>query len=89
MFQLERASDAARSREFLEIGLAPKIRRGTGNSILMRASYIANFEAARVLLEYGGDPRLTSDGRSDSACRRDFQRRFRDDASFDRKRRGR
>lgn len=61
MFQLARGGDAARLKEFLEIGLAPNIRDGKGNSLLMLASYNGNFDAARVLLEHGGDPQLAND----------------------------
>ncbi len=61
VFQLARAGDAERLKEFLEIGLAPNIRDGKGNSLLMLASYNGNFVAARVLLEHGGDPELAND----------------------------
>ncbi len=61
IFQLARAGDAGRLKEFLEIGLAPNIRDGKGNSLLMLASYNGNFQAARVLLEHGGDPELAND----------------------------
>ena len=42
VFQLARAGDAGRLKEFLEIGLAPNIRDGKGNSLLMLASYNCN-----------------------------------------------
>ena len=38
VFQLARAGDAERLKEFLEIGLAPNIRDGKGNSLLMLAN---------------------------------------------------
>jgi len=61
VFQLARVGDAARLKEFLAIGIAPNIRDGKGNSLLMLASYNGNHEAARVLLEHGGATALAND----------------------------
>ena len=61
MFQLARTGDAARLKEFLEMGLAPNIRDGKGNSLLMLASYNRNHETTRLLLRHGGDPELAND----------------------------
>ena len=89
VFQLARVGDAARLKEFLAIGIAPNIRDGKGNSLLMLASYNGNHEAARVLLEHGGDSRTRQRRGSDSACRRRFQGRHKDGAAFNRTRRRR
>jgi ankyrin repeat protein len=62
LFQIARVGDAAQLKGLFERGFnAPNIRDGKGNSLLMLASYNGNFEAARVLLEHGGDPQLAND----------------------------
>lgn len=61
LFQLVRTGDAQRLENLLEMGLAPNICDGKGNSLLMLASYNGNYETTRVLLERGGDPQLAND----------------------------
>ena len=62
LFQLARAGDTQRLREFFENGFrAANIRDGSGNSLLMLASYNGHLETARLLLERGGDPELGND----------------------------
>lgn len=61
LFQLARVGDAERLKEFLEIGLTTNIRDGKDNGLLMLASYNGNYEAARALLEQGGNPEIAND----------------------------
>jgi ankyrin repeat protein len=62
LFQLARAGNTQRLKEFFELGFqAPNIRDGNGNSLLMLASYNGHYETARLLLERGGDPELAND----------------------------
>jgi len=62
LFQLVRAGDTARLKEIFAMGFAaPNIRDGSGNSLLMLASYNGHHDAARLLLERGGDADLAND----------------------------
>ena len=62
LFQIARSGAAPRLKGLFEIGFdAPNIRDGNGNSLLMMASYNGQLDAARLLLEHGGDPQLAND----------------------------
>ncbi|RYE41016.1 MAG: ankyrin repeat domain-containing protein [Hyphomicrobiales bacterium] len=62
LFQLVRVgADVPRLAKLLEMGLAPNIRDGKGDSLLMLASYHGHHEMTRLLLEHGGDPQLAND----------------------------
>jgi ankyrin repeat protein len=58
LFQLARAGKAERLEALLKMGLAPNLRDGKGDSLLMIASYNGQHEKARLLIEHGADPHL-------------------------------
>lgn len=61
LFGLVRAGDTERLAGLLEMGLVPNLRDGQGNSLLMLAAYNGRYDAARLLLRWGGDPHLAND----------------------------
>ena len=62
LFALVRAGqDSARLAGLLQMGLAPNLRDGKGDSLLMLASYHGHHEMTRLLLDHGGDPELAND----------------------------
>jgi ankyrin repeat protein len=61
VFHHARAGDAQSLGGLLRMGLPANLRNEKGDSLLMLASYHGHLDAARVLLEHGGDPELVND----------------------------
>lgn len=61
VFQFARMGHAAELAELFGQGLPANLRNDKGDSLLMLAAYNGQREAARVILEAGGDPELAND----------------------------
>lgn len=61
VFQFARMGHAAELAELFAQGLPANLRNDKGDSLLMLAAYNGQAEAARVILEAGGDTELAND----------------------------
>jgi ankyrin repeat protein len=61
IFQLVRTGDAETLGPLLAQGLPANLCNHKGDSMLMLASYHGHFDAAKLLLEHGGDPEIRND----------------------------
>jgi len=61
VFQFARMGHAGDLAELFGQGLPANLRNDKGDSLLMLAAYNGQAEAARVVLEAGGDPELAND----------------------------
>jgi len=61
LFRIVRAGDVQRVTRLLEMGLAPNLRDGKGDSLLMLAAYHGHAGLVEALLRHGGDTELVND----------------------------
>lgn len=60
VFDLARHGNADELAPLLQAGLPANLRNSNGDSLLMLAAYNGHLEAARLILQHGGDPELAN-----------------------------